>query len=69
MEIQCILECLYSCILGPQARTKEGEVWVWQVREEQEGEDEMLVIIFATIGNLQHLGRADMWSGDGTFTV
>ena len=29
----------------------------------------MLVIIFATIDNLQHLGRAKMWSGDGTFTV
>ena len=44
----------------PQAKTKEGEVWIWQFREEQEGEDEMLVIIFATIGNLQHLGRAEM---------
>ena len=30
------LECHYSCILGPQARTTEGEVWVRQVREEQE---------------------------------
>ena len=29
----------------------------------------MLVIIFATIGNLQDLRGAEIWSGDGTFTV
>ena len=28
-----------------------------------------LVIIFATVGNLQHLGRAETWYGDGTFSV
>ena len=51
--------------------------WVWQCREDMSGNDgdtdnqdkEMLVVIFATAGTLSHLGRADIWYGDGNFLV
>ena len=63
------LQFFYWYILGPYARTKEGEVWVWQFREQRENlpsfdsdednsQDDLLVIIFVTSGNLQYLGRA-----------
>ena len=64
--------------IGPHARTKDGEVWVWQMRQERENisdqeEDnlqaDMFIIVFATVGNLHHLGRAKTWYGDGTFSV
>ena len=63
---------------GPHARTKDGELWVWQMREERENisdqeEDnlqaDMFIIVFATAGNLHHLGRAATWYGDGKFSV
>lgn len=61
---------------GSHARTKEGEVWVWQFKEDIDAEDDeesdrepILVIIFATTGNLQHMSRANVWYGDGTFKV
>ena len=49
----------------PHARIRDGEIRVWQVREEGEDETDMLVIMLATIGNLQHLGRAETWYVDG----
>ena len=64
--------------VGPHARTKDGEVWVWQMREERENisdqeEDnlqaDMFIIVFATVHNLHHLSRAEAWCGDGTFSV
>ena len=30
---------------------------------------DMLIIIFVTVGNLDYLGRAETWYGDGTFSV
>ena len=30
---------------------------------------EMLVVIFPTSGNLSHLGKADVWYKDGSFSV
>ena len=50
--------------LGAYARTKEGEVWVCQCREDMSRDEsdtdnqdkEMLVVIFATAGNLTLLG-------------
>ena len=71
-----VLLVLSFNILGNYARTKEGEKWVWQFREHVEAEDDedvteedLQVIIFATMGNLKHLGRANIWYGDGTFSV
>ena len=29
----------------------------------------MFIIVFTTVGNLHHLGRAETWYGDGTFSV
>ena len=29
----------------------------------------MFIIVFATVGNLHHHGRAETWYGDGTFSV
>ena len=55
---------------GNYAKTKKGETWVWQFRdEEEENDDPMLVITFATTCNLTHLSRAKVWYGDGTFKV
>ena len=65
---------------GIYARTKEGEVWIYQFGEEVgnllEGEsdeenqdDNIKMIISATAVNLHYLGRSDIWYGDGTFTV
>ena len=31
--------------------------------------EEMFVVIFATAGNLSHLGRVDVWYGEGIFPV
>ena len=54
----------------------QKEIWVWQFRQHVEAEDDeevtdedLQVIIFATMGNLQHLGRANIWYGDVTFSV
>ena len=64
--------------VGTHARRKDGEVWVWQMREERENisdQDEdnlqvdMFITVFATVGNLYHLGRAETWYGDATFSV
>ena len=54
----------YWNISGPHARSKEGEGWVWQFREQRENlpsfdsdednsQDDLLVIIFATSGIYQ----------------
>ena len=61
------------------AKNKDGEVWVWQFREDLENisgvsdeenqENGIFIIMFATTRNLTHLGRADIWYGDGTFSV
>lgn len=41
---------------------------MWQFRDDEEN-DSILIIIFATTGNLHHLSRAKVWYGDGTFKV
>ena len=38
-------------------------------QEEENPQKDMFIIIFATVGNLHHLGRAETWYGDGTFSV
>lgn len=48
-------KCLHFS-LGTHARTKDGEVWVWQFRDEADDSDEedqtqnKMIIIFATVG-------------------
>ena len=54
---------------GTYAKTKEGETWIWQFRDEEEENEAMLIIIFATTANLHHLSRAKVWYGDGIFKV
>ena len=38
-------------------------------QEEDNLQADMFIIVFATVGNLHHLGRAETWYEDGTFSV
>ena len=38
-------------------------------QEQDNLQADMFIIVFATVGNLHHLGRAETWYGDGTFSV
>ena len=59
----------YPSLTGPYSKFKEGETWVWQFRDLEEGNGEEMILMFATVANLHHLSKADVWYGDGTFKV
>ena len=48
---------------------EEGRNLLEGESDEENQDDNIKMIILVTAANLNYLGRSDIWSGDGTFTV
>ena len=47
-----------------------GKIWKISGESDEENQENWIFVVkFAITGNLNHLGRADIWYGDGTFSV